>query len=142
MNEVANNEVVDNYRYTCTECQFVTKDESEMKLHVEVTHTSTDEVEMSFLCTICSHKFDNRSKLTSHIESVHTNRKTDVSILLNENSSLSVADECEISPGEKIPELNEKMTPSIKITIKTMGQPESIEIFLIMNFPPNTPNVM
>ena len=58
INEVNATKADEILKYTCLECNFISKDEASMDVHVKSMHSDLSTTVVDVVCNVCKHKFD------------------------------------------------------------------------------------
>ena len=66
-------EALETVKFTCLECQFKTKDEGRMDIHVKEIHGNSTETVIDFICGECNHGFKVKEDYNAHMK---THEKT------------------------------------------------------------------
>lgn len=73
-NEPPKTKKMKSFSYSCQHCSYVTEKSSDIKNHIIVKHTSSEEIKW-FQCDQCNSKFKLKAYLHNHIKAKHTDPK-------------------------------------------------------------------
>ena len=68
INEVNATKADELLKYTCLECNFISKDEASMDVHVKSMHSDLSTTVVDVVCNVCNHKFDDAGNYDAHLE--------------------------------------------------------------------------
>ena len=81
----------DSLKYTCLDCNFKTREKSQMDIHVDSLHTDSNHEEVNFVCATCNHEFVEKDGFNEHVRT-HDNLNTDkgTDVLLKDTTNYDV----------------------------------------------------
>ena len=67
-NNSTKNQALEIVKFTCAECQFKTKEEDRMDIHVKETHGNSTVTDIDMICGECNHRFEVKEDYIAHMK--------------------------------------------------------------------------